>query len=286
MARRTGLGKGLDALIPRSESPATTSDLTQIPIDQIEPNPRQPRVRMDDGELAELAASIREHGVIQPLIVSRGREADKYYLIAGERRWRAARQAGLQRVPAIIREVTEQQRLLWALIENVQRTDLSPLEAAEAYRQLTEDFGLTHEEVATRVGKSRTAVTNTLRLLKLPLVVQQALTKGHIREGHARALLALPTVQAQTAALQTVLTKELSVRQTEKLVQKMTGQKPEPTARPAPAPEILALEEQLRERLGTRVRLTRGRKGGTLIIHYYSDEELDALVELILGETD
>ena len=243
MSRRTGLGKGLEALIPPTESSAPTSDLTQIPIDQIEPNPRQPRARFDEADMAELAASIQEHGVIQPLILTRGREADKYYLIAGERRWKAARQAGLSTVPAIIKEATEQQRLFWALVENLQRTDLNPLEAAEAYRQLTEDFGLSHAEVATRVGKSRVAVTNTLRLLNLPLVAQQALVKGHIREGHARALLALPTVQGQTAALQTVLTKELSVRQTEQLVHKMAGQKPESPAKPTPVPELVALED-------------------------------------------
>ncbi len=284
MARKSGLGRGLDALIPRSERNLPTSGINQVSVDLIEPNPRQPRVRMDDGELAELAASIQEHGIIQPLIVTRGRDPEKYYLIAGERRWKAARQAGLETVPVIVREATEQQRLLWALIENVQRADLSPLESAEAYRQLNEDFGLAHAEIATRVGKSRVAVTNTLRLLKLPLVIQQALTKGLISEGHARAVLALPTVQGQTAALQTILTQSLSVRQTEKLVQRLSGQKSAPQPRSAPSPELAALEERLRERLGTKVRLTHSKKGGTLIIHYYSDEELNAIVDNILGD--
>ena len=284
MARKSGLGRGLDALIPRGERSLPASGVTQVSVDLIEPNQRQPRSRMDEGELAELAASIQEHGIIQPLIVTRGRDPEKYYLIAGERRWKAARQAGLETVPVIIREATEQQRLLWALIENVQRADLSPLEAAEAYRQLNEDFDLSHAEIAIRVGKSRVAVTNTLRLLKLPLVIQQALTKGLIREGHGRALLALPTVQGQTAALQTVLTQSMSVRQTEKLVQKLSGQKPPSRPWAAPSPELTALEERLRDRLGTKVRLTQSRQGGTLIIHYYSDEELNALVENILRD--
>ncbi len=284
MARKTGLGRGLDALIPRSERDETPTGVAQIPVDQIEPNPRQPRITLDDVELTELAASILEHGVIQPVILTRGRTENTYFLIAGERRWRASKQAGLRTIPAIIREATEQQRLLWALIENVQRADLGPLETAEAYRQLHEDMGLTHEEVATRVGKSRVAVTNTLRLLRLPLVIQQVLTKGQIREGHARALLALPTVQSQTAVLQTVLNQELSVRQTEKLVKKMSGVRPEPKIKPGLPPEFSEIEQRLREQLGTKVRLTRSRKGGTVTIHYYSDEELDTLVETILRD--
>lgn len=282
MARKSGLGRGLDALIPRGERSLPTSGVTHVSLESISPNPRQPRSRMDEEELAELAHSIQEHGVIQPLIVTRGREADRYFLIAGERRWRAARQAGLHTVPVIVREATEQQRLLWALIENVQRADLSPLESAEAYRQLSEDFGLSHAEIADRVGKSRSAVSNTLRLLKLPLVVQQALTKNHVQEGHARALLGLPTVQAQAAVLQTVMTKGLSVRQTEELVSKYGGKRPQAKSKPPRSPELTALEEKLREALGTRVKLTPGRKGGRLIIHYYSDEELNALVDQIL----
>jgi ParB family chromosome partitioning protein len=284
MARKSGLGRGLDALIPRGERSLPAAGVVQVSVDLIEPNPRQPRTRLDESELAELAVSIQEHGIIQPVIVTRGREPEKYYLIAGERRWKAAIQAGLETIPALVREATEQQRLLWALIENVQRADLSPLESAEAFRQLSEDFGLSHAEIAIRVGKSRVTVTNTLRLLKLPLVIQQALAKGLIREGHGRALLALPTVQGQTAALQTVLNQALSVRQTEKLVQKLSGQKPAPRPRPTPSPELIALEERLRDRLGTKVRLTQSRRGGTLIIHYYSDEELNALVDNILGD--
>jgi ParB family transcriptional regulator, chromosome partitioning protein len=284
MPRRGGLGRGLDALISGSESTAPSGGINQIPVERIAPNPRQPRTHIDPQELSELAASIREHGVIQPLILTYGEQEGQYVLIAGERRLLAARQAGLEAVPAILREVDEQQRLELALIENVQRTDLGPLEAAEAYRQLVEDFNLSHEEISTRVGKSRVAVTNTLRLLKLAPAVQQALSEGHISEGHARALLALPTPQAQSAALQTVLMRELNVRQTEELVHRLSGQKPASHLKPEPPPEIVALEERLRERLGTRVNLNLHRKGGTLVIHFYSDEELDALVEQILGE--
>jgi ParB family chromosome partitioning protein len=255
-------------------------------VERIAPNPRQPRTNFDPQELAELAASIREHGVIQPLILTYGEQDDQYVLIAGERRLLAARQVGLEVVPAIVREASEQQRLELALIENVQRTDLGPLEAAEAYRQLAEDFGLSHEQISVQVGKSRAAVTNTLRLLKLPPAVQAALSEGRISEGHARALLALPTPQAQSAALQTVLERELNVRQTEELVHRLSGQKPISQLKPEPPPEMVALEERLRERLGTKVSLNRRHKGGTLVIHFYSDEELDALVEQILGREE
>ncbi len=208
--RRSGLGRGLDALIPTSESQAT-SGIINIPIDNIIPNPRQPRASVDAEELSELAASIREHGVIQPIIVSYDDAGTGYMLIAGERRWLAAREAGLENIPAIVREVSEQQRIELALIENVQRADLSPLETAEAYRQLSEEFGLSHEQIAEQVGKSRVSVTNTLRLLKLPADVKAALAENKISEGHARALLSLGTPQAQSAVLQSILSKDLSV---------------------------------------------------------------------------
>jgi ParB family chromosome partitioning protein len=257
--------------------------VTPIPVDRIAPNPRQPRAHFDPGELAELAASIREHGVIQPLIVTYEEQNDQFVLVAGERRWLAARQAGLQSVPALVREASDQQRLELALIENVQRADLGPLEAAEAYRQLVEDFGLSHEEVSTRVGKSRVAITNTMRLLKLPQSVQQALVENRISEGHARALLALATPQAQAAALQTILERDLTVRQTEELVRRLSGNRLPQQLKGPPSPEVSALEERLRTRLGTRVTLNPRRRGGTMVIHYYSDEELNALVEQILG---
>lgn len=291
MTKKTGLGKGLDALIPpgeflpAGEAALQAGGVIEIPVGNIDPNPHQPRSHMDPEKLNELAASIREHGIIQPIIVTQGALPDRYTLVAGERRLLAARQAGLETIPAILREATEQQRLELALIENVQRTDLGPLEAAEAYRQLDEEFGLSHEEIAVRVGKNRVTITNTLRLLKLSSVVRQALAEERISEGHARALLALPTPQAQTAALQTILKHDLNVRQTEELVRKLCGEKPQKLPKPAPPPEIAAIEERLRTHLGTKVTLNHHRKGGTLVIHYYSEEELDALVRHIIGES-
>ena len=282
--RKGGLGKGLDALIPPDESSQAGIGVTYVQVSRITPNPRQPRHHLEDGSLKELADSIREHGILQPLIVTFDPPSGQYTLVAGERRWRAARLAGLDEVPVIQRQVTGQQQLELALIENIQRSDLLPLETAEAYRNLNEEFGLTHEEIAARVGKSRVAVTNTLRLLNLPESVRQALAEGKISEGHARALLALDSPSAQAAVLRVILDKDLTVRQTEELVRRMAGNRPEPMP-PKPAdPEISALEERLRASLGTRVTLRHGRNGGTLTIHYYSDEELNALVTLITKE--
>lgn len=284
MTRKTGLGRGLEALIPTGESEISKNGINQISIDRISPNPRQPRTRFDANELDELAASIREHGVIHPLVVTHGENTGEYILIAGERRLLAAGKAGLESVPVIIRDASQQQLVELALVENVQRADLGPLEAAEAYRQLAEDFNLSHDEIAARVGKSRVAVTNTLRLLKLPPSVLQALADGLITEGHARVLLALATVQAQSAAMQTIIRHGLNVRQAEELIRKLSGQKPSRPAKSGLPPELMALEGRMRDYLGTKVSLTRSRKGGTLVIHYYSDEELTALVDRILGE--
>jgi ParB family chromosome partitioning protein len=285
MSQKRGLGKGLDALIPTGmEFDATTGGVLQIPVDDILPNPRQTRINFNPEELSELAASIQEHGILQPLIVSRDEESEKYILIAGDRRLQASRIAGLATVPVIVRRVTDQQRLEWTLIENLQRSDLNPLESAEGYHQLAEEFGLSHMEIANRVGKSRTAVTNTLRLLKLSPAVCQALREGKISEGHARSLLALPSAAAQSAALQTILQKDLSVRQTEELVRRLTGERSPSKSKPARSPEEIDLEERLRQALGTRVILKRGRKGGSIVIRFYSDEELNALVERILAE--
>ena len=281
MGRRTGLGRGLEALIPVAETPPT--GLAQVPVSAITPNPMQPRTAFDPETLAELAASIREHGLIQPLIVTQ-QGPDRYQLIAGERRWQAARLAGMVTVPAIVKEATPQQGLELALVENIQRADLNPLEEASAFRQLVEEFGLTQEQVADRVGKSRVAVTNILRLLRLPGEVKQALTDGTIHEGHARTLLALPTAEAQVAALKTVVNKALSVRQNEELVRRLLAE-PAPTKVTRPvSPEVEALEEEFRETLGTKVNLYRSRKGrGRLVIHFYSEEELQAIYDLIVG---
>ena len=285
MARKGGLGKGLDALIPGEVTEQTNaSSEVFIPCDLIVPNPLQPRVHMNSEDLEELSNSIKEHGVLQPLVVSFDSLTGMYTLIAGERRLRASKLAGLDRVPVIVREVTNQERLELALIENVQRADLSPLETAEAYRQLSEEFNLSQEEISDRVGKSRVSVTNTLRLLKLSDPVLKALSDNTITEGHARALLALTSTQAQNAALQSILAHGLNVRQTEDLVRKMTGHKPESINEKPVLPEIKEIEDRLQNKLGTRVALHHGPKGGSLTIHYYSDEELNALVSQLLGE--
>jgi ParB family chromosome partitioning protein len=284
MPHKSGLGRGLNALIPGDETAPAEGGATLVPVEHISPNPRQPRHDMNAEELGELTASIREHGVLQPLIVTPIETSGKYTLIAGGRRLEAAKLAGLSSVPVIVRPATDQQRLELALIENLQRSDLSPLEEAEAYRQLAEDFELSHEVIASRVGKSRVAVTNTLRLLKLPDVVKNALIEQRITEGHARALLALPTPEAQAAALHTILTRELTVRQTEELVRKVSGLRPSPALKAAPPPEVTALEERLRASLGTKVSLRAKKKGGTVTIHYYSNEELDALMARLLKE--
>lgn len=284
MPQRSGLGKGLEALIPTGQTPLGDGGVTQVSVGMIAPNPRQPRVNFDETGLAELAASIREHGVIQPLVVSPVNSEGKHVLIVGERRLEAARSIGLQSVPVIIRHASDQQTLELALIENIQREDLNPLEEADAYRQLIDDFDLSHEEIALQVGKSRVSVTNTLRLLNLPESVKQALLDGRITEGHARALLGLPALEAQEAALQTVIIRELNVRQTEELVRKLSGLKPPAKQKFIPPPEIVDLEQRLRDSLGTKVILRHGKKGGSVTIHYYSDEELDTLLGRLLNE--
>jgi ParB family chromosome partitioning protein len=285
MPKRPGLGRGLDSLIPGGEpSSIPASGITQLPVSAITRNPSQPRTHFDPKDLDELAASIREHGIIQPLIVTNGPTPELYTLIAGERRLLAARQAGLSSVPVILRDATPQDLLELALIENVQRADLGALETAEAYKHLSDDFKLTHEQIAGRVGKSRVSVSNTLRLLELPEAIRKALANGAITEGHARAMLALKTPQSQAAALQSVIEQGLNVRQTEELVRRLSGEKRPSKPRPAAQPEMTDIEERLRVSLNTKVSLKRSRKGGTMVIHYYSDEELDALVSRIVGE--
>ncbi len=281
MPQRSGLGKGLDALIPGGSSAVSEGGASQVSIDAIARNPRQPRQTFKEAELDELAGSIREYGVIQPLIVSPAM-GGTYTLIAGERRWQAARRAGLRTVPVVIRNASDQQLLELALIENVQRADLNPIEEAEAFQHLAKEFGLSHEDIAGRVGKSRVAVTNTLRLLEAASAVKQALVDGKITEGHARGLLALTSARAQEVALHRVVNLDLSVRQTELLARKLSGHKPAPRKKPGRSPDVSDIEKRLRASLGTKVSLKHGKKGGTLTIHYYSDEELDALLEKLL----
>jgi ParB family chromosome partitioning protein len=279
MPPRSGLGKGLDALIPTGQKTSGgEGGITQVSIDSIQRNPRQPREKFDIEELENLAASIREHGVIQPLIVLPGKNGI-YILIAGERRLQAARKAGLKTVPVVIRHATDQQLLELALIENVQRADLNAIEEAEAYQHLAKEFKLSHEMIAARVGKSRVAVTNTMRLLEASAAVKQALVDGRITEGHARALLALTSAKAQENLLNQVINLDLSVRQTEALAGKLSGKKPVSKKRSSSSADVNDVERRLRSSLGTKVSLKHGKKGGTVTIYYYSDEELDSLLE-------
>lgn len=284
MAKKGGLGKGLDALLPTDFTNPVTPAETYVPISMIVPNPAQPREAMNDDDLQDLANSIREHGIIQPLIVTLEAHTGIYTLIAGERRLRAAQMVGLEKVPVVVRTASDQERLELALIENVQRSDLSPLETGAAYHKLANEFNLSHEEIASRVGKSRVSVTNTLRLLFLPVKVKTSLAAGEITEGHARALLGLSTEQGQLAALQTVITQGLNVRQTEELVRKLSGVKPPHQSERQIDPVLKEIEEQLRGKLGTKVSLKQGEKGGTLTIHYYSNEELTQIIKTILKE--
>ena len=280
--RAQGLGRGLAALIPqRSETRATTD----IPIASIRPNPDQPRRRFSDAEMATLTASVREHGVLQPVLVTE--TLDGYQLIAGERRVRAALAAGLDRIPAVIRHLDDRERLELALIENLQREDLDPIESAHGFRRLIDDFGLTHESIAERVGRARSTVANTLRLLDLAPVVQAAIADGSITEGHGRALGGLST-EHQEHVLGAVIEQELSVRQTEELVRRLREPKASPNGeQPAEAragdPDLERIEEDLRHSLGTKVSLARSRRGGRIVIEYYSDEELGRLYDRLTG---
>jgi ParB family chromosome partitioning protein len=263
-------------LIPRD---APTTETPEIPVDRIARNPHQPRSRFDDDETAELAASITQHGVLQPIVVRAAADGG-YELIAGERRLRAARLAGLTHIPAVVRESAGAESLQIALVENVQREDLNAIEEATAYRELIDQFNLSHEEVARRVGKSRVAVSNALRLLELAAETREAIADGRISEGHGRALAALTVPELQHAALSVVLDRHLSVRQTEELVRRKRDPGTKRGSRPISG-DLADLEAQLRGVLATRVGIVRTRRGGRLVIEFYSDEELDRLYAII-----
>jgi ParB family chromosome partitioning protein len=253
----------------------------------IAPNPHQPRQYLDPEALSELAASIKEHGLIQPLIVSEAPEdapaGIQYHLIAGERRLEASKLTGIDTVPVIVKEATPQQMLELALVENIQRADLNPLEEAAAYHQLSEEFGLTQQQIADRVGKNRVSVANALRLLRLPEFCRSVLASGQIAEGHARALLGLEDdAETMKRALKTVLRQQLSVRQTEELVRRLRTSPASLKATRAVSPETRALETEFSQSLGTKVRLMRSKKGGRLTIHFYSEEELQGLYEILV----
>jgi ParB family chromosome partitioning protein len=263
-------------LIPRAADEAAVQEIT---VDRIRRNPHQPRTRFDDAQLAELAASIAAHGVLQPIVV-RATPGDAYELIAGERRLRASKLAGKTTVPAIVREGSGDDTLELALVENIQRADLNAIEQAQAYRELIERFGLTHEDVAARVGKSRVAVSNALRLLDLAPETRQAILDGRISEGHGRALAALTVHEFQRAVLQLVLARHLSVRQTEELVRRRREQTPQRRREPVSG-DLADVEAQLRGMLATKVGIQRTRRGGRVVIDFYSDEELDRIYSII-----
>ncbi|MBN1217982.1 MAG: ParB/RepB/Spo0J family partition protein [Anaerolineae bacterium] len=290
MTKKRGLGKGLGALIPPAPQPASPevqAGAIEVPVDQISPNPRQPRQTMDQAKLQDLANSIIEHGLIQPLIVTRA--GTSYQLVAGERRWRACQLAGLATAPVIVKETSPQQMLELAIVENIQRADLNPLEEAEAYTQLMEEFGLTQEAVAERVGKSRTAVANTVRLLNLPDEIKEALATAEISEGHARALLGLKRKRDQLDILETIVKRGLNVRQTETLVrQRLSGEEtPSKPARPPLTTHDKSMLARFESKLGTKVELTRtDEETGKVVIHFYSQEELQAIFSAILGENE
>ena len=280
---RTGLGRGLDVLLgapPPQQRATMPTGALEIPLELIQPNRQQPRQHFDQGAIAELATSITAHGVLQPIVVSR--TPDGYELIAGHRRVLAARVAGKTTIPAVVREDATD-RLELALIENLQRTDLNAIETARAYKLLMETYGLTQEQLAERISKSRSAVANTLRALAAPQVLQDAVQDGKITEGHLRALLSLPLSDA-VRALGEILAKGMSVREAEGLARKMVHPThPRRRGRAqANDPDLAGVTSELRSALGTKVEITRGRKGGRIAIQFYSDEDFERLYELLV----
>jgi ParB family chromosome partitioning protein len=283
-ARKSGLGKGLEALLPTGEG---GQGFALLPVGAIGPNPQQPRARFDDDALEGLAASIREVGVLQPIVVHQVGSSE-YQLVAGERRLRAAEMAGLTEIPAIVRDGDDIAGFTEALIENLQREDLTPLEEAAAYRQLMEDFGLTHEEVAVRVGKSRSSVSNMLRLLQLPAVIQGLLEAGELTAGHARALLGVEDVRYAEHIARRAAEEGWSVRRVEEAARARAGEDPQPRTRRSknverPA-EILALEERLTERLGSTVRIDYGNRGGKIVVRFGDLDDLERIYRALSGD--
>jgi ParB family chromosome partitioning protein len=279
--RATGpaLGRGLSALIPNRDGDSTGAN--EIPLSEIHVNPNQPRRDVAHANLEALAISIADHGVLQPILVTE--TLDGYRIVAGERRVQAARLAGLERIPAVIRQLADREQLELALVENVQREDLNPIEEANAFRQLTEEFGLTQDEIARQVGRARTTITNTLRLLELDEGVQAAVADGRLSEGHARALVGLPAVQ-QLHLVSTIVDAGLSVRQAEELARRLREPRPAKAALERRFdPDLERVEDDLRNALGTKVSVARGRKGGRIVIEYYTDEDLGRLYERLTG---
>lgn len=280
--RKAGLGRGLDALIPVEPEQGSQPEFLQVPVDQIRPNPDQPRSRFDDESLSELAASLKEVGVLQPIVVTTADEG--FVLIAGERRWRAAKQAGLSMIPAVVRGADGDSTLVEALVENVQRRDLTPLEEAHAYRQLLEDYGMTQEQVADRVGKSRPTVSNTLRLLQLPGPIQTMIDAGALSAGHARALVGVDDARYATYLAEKASHEGWSVRQLEEAVRtRREMESPERKARVKQVRpvEIIELEKRLGEHLGTQVKIKYSSEKGRVEIKFGSLEELERIYRVI-----
>jgi ParB family transcriptional regulator, chromosome partitioning protein len=283
---RKALGRGLGALLSAEGTATATEDASEIPIDLIDPSTLQPRSIFDEGKLDELAQSITANGVVQPLLIRR--KGARFELIAGERRWRAAQRAGLSRVPAVIRNVSDDKVLELALIENIQREDLNPIEEARAYKKLIDTIGLTQETVAERVGRDRSYVTNYLRLLRLPDDLQELLQKGRLSTGHARTLLALDQVDAQRRIARKIIEQDLSVRATERLVRAMTQPQPPRPKSIANGEEkdanVRAAETKLRRQFGTQVRIVQaaGAKSGRIELEFYNHGDLDRLFKLLM----
>jgi ParB family chromosome partitioning protein len=287
MSKRGGLGRGLSALIPGAPEAGEASGLLEVPVNAVSPNPKQPRTHFDDEAIASLAVSIREVGILQPIVVRKAGAG--YELIAGERRLRAAKLAGLATIPVVVRDTDDADTLREALIENIHREDLGPIELAEAFRQLLEELGLKQEELADRVGVSRSHIANTIRLLQLPIDVQQLLTDGKLQAGHARALLTLGDPEAQnTLALRTVA-EDLTVRDVEDLVRRYVDGPTEKSVKTAPVEPppsdttMSEVEEILSEQLATRVQIQMGKKRGRVVIEFGSADDLDRIVSEIIG---
>ncbi|OGP20524.1 MAG: hypothetical protein A2038_01720 [Deltaproteobacteria bacterium GWA2_57_13] len=281
---KKGLGRGLGALITGVEEPKEPGQL-QLEVDSIVPSPFQPRRAFDPGKIEDMAASMRDQGVIQPLLVRR--HGDGYELIAGERRLRAAVKAGLRKVPVVVKEASDVEALQLALIENLQREDLNPMEEASAYQQLQREFGLSQEEIAARVGKSRPAVANAMRLLFLPQALQEEVAQGKLPAGQARALLGLQEEAAIVAAAREVMAKGLSARQTERLVSRLKSGRKRRRGIASADPDLRALIERLQRALGTKVRLIQraGSGAGKIVVEYYSANDLERILQAILNET-
>lgn len=281
LGKKRGLGRGLDALLEKEEAPAVPPPVQTLPINQLKPNKFQPRTYFDEAAIEELASSIKTQGIVQPLVVSP--EADgTYVIVAGERRWRASRRAGLENVPVVVRQVADDREMLeLALVENLQRSDLNPLEEAEAYLSLQEKFGLSQEDIAGRVGKARTTVTNSLRLLRLPDEVQELLRDGRLTAGQARPLLGLPSREAQLALAERAVREGLTARDLERLSAEPAREKPKKKPQPVEV-HTAAAEEKLTRRLQTKVEIRRRGKGGILHIHFHSEEELMRLYDILV----